>query len=304
MWLFFVRTIKFALQGFFRNIWLSVVTIVILVLTLLSVTTAAGVNVLADKAITSVQEKVDVSVYFKPDVQEKDVLNVQNRLESMGQVKDVIYTSASQALENFKIKHAKDTVILDSINQLDTNPLGATLVVKAQSITDYTVIMSVLDSQEYASLIQDKNYDDNQKVIEHLDSLSNRVQRIGYIVSGVFVIIAILIIFNTIRINIYTHREEIGIMKLVGASNWFVRAPFLVESLLYGLLAVVLSLAILYPLLSVVGPQVNNFFEGYNLDFSQYFSAQFWQIVGWQVLFATALSVISSLIAIGRYLRV
>jgi cell division transport system permease protein len=260
--------------------------------------------VLADKAITSVQEKVDVSVYFKPDVQEKDVLNVQNRLESMGQVKDVIYTSASQALENFKIKHAKDTVILDSINQLDTNPLGATLVVKAQSITDYTVIMSVLDSQEYASLIQDKNYDDNQKVIEHLDSLSNRVQRIGYIVSGVFVIIAILIIFNTIRINIYTHREEIGIMKLVGASNWFVRAPFLVESLLYGLLAVVLSLAILYPLLSVVGPQVNNFFEGYNLDFSQYFSAQFWQIVGWQVLFATALSVISSLIAIGRYLRV
>ncbi len=292
------------MQGFARNIWLSIVTIIILVLTLLSVTTAAGVNVLADQAISSVQEKVDVSVYFKPDVQEKDVLNVQNRLESMGQVKDVNYTSAAQALENFKTKHANDPIILDSINQLDTNPLGATLVVKAQSITDYPAIMSILDSQEYSALIQDKNYDDNQIVIERLDNLSSRVQRIGYIISGVFIIIAILIIFNTIRINIYTHREEIGIMKLVGASNWFVRAPFLVESLMYGLLAVVVSLAILYPLLSVIGPQVNNFFEGYNLNFSQYFSTQFWQIVGWQVLFATALSVVSSLIAIGRYLRV
>ncbi|MFH1207830.1 MAG: permease-like cell division protein FtsX [Patescibacteria group bacterium] len=304
MWLFIARTIKFALQGFFRNIWLSIVTIVILVLTLLSVTTAAGINVLADQAIASVQDKVDVSVYFKPDVQGKDVLNVQNRLESMGQVKDVVYTSAEQALENFKTKHVDDPIILDSISQLDKNPLGATLVVKAQSINDYSSIMSVLDSNEYSSLIQDKNYDDNQKVIARLNSLSDRVQRIGYILSAVFVIIAILIIFNTIRINIYTHREEIGIMKLVGASNWFVKAPFLVESLLYGLLAVVVSLAILYPLLSVIGPQVNNFFEGYNFDFSQYFSTQFWQIVGWQVLFATALSVISSLIAIGRYLRV
>lgn len=304
MWLFLFRTVKFALQGFVRNIWLSIVTIVILVLTLFSITMAAGINVLANQAIASVQNKVDVSVYFKPDVQEKDVLNVQNRLETMAQVKSVAYTSAEAALENFKSKHADDSVILDSINQLDENPLGATLVVKANSIDDYPAIMAALDGQEYSTLIQDKNYDDNQKVIERLGTLSDRVQRVGFIVSAIFVIIAILIIFNTIRINIYTHREEIGIMKLVGASNWFVRAPFLVESLFYGLLAVVICLLILYPLLSVIGPQVNTFFEGYDLNFSQYFSSQFWQIVGWQIVFAVALSVISSLIAIGRYLRV
>ncbi|MFA5052412.1 MAG: permease-like cell division protein FtsX [Patescibacteria group bacterium] len=304
MWLFFFRTIKFAFQGFIRNIWLSIVTIVILVLTLFSVTMAAGINVLANQAIGSVQDKVDVSVYFKPEVQEKDVLNVQNRLESMAQVQEVTYTSADEALEIFKAKHADDPIILDSINQLDVNPLGATLVIKATSTDQYPAIITTLDGQEYATLIQDKSYDDNQKVIGRLNDLSDRVQKIGFGISAVFIIIAILIIFNTIRINIYTHREEIGIMKLVGASNWFVRAPFLVESLLYGLLAVVICLGILYPLLSVIGPQINTFFEGYDLNFTQYFSTQFWQIVGWQILFAVALSVISSLIAISRYLRV
>ena len=164
--------------------------------------------------------------------------------------------------------------------------------------------MLVLDNPDYDELIQDKNFDDNEMVINRLSDLSRRIQRIGMIISVIFIVIAVLIIFNTIRINIYTHREEIGIMKLVGATNWFVRAPFLVESLMYAVLAVVVSMAILYPLLGVIAPQVNNFFEGYNLDLVNYFNSRFWQIVGLQLALAVLLSVLSSSIAIGKYLRV
>ncbi len=304
MFVFISRTIKFALQGFKRNIWLSIVTIIILILMIFSVTMVAGINFVADKAIDSVKEKVDVSVYFKPDALEEDIINVQYRLESLSEVKEVDYISKSVALDNFKEKHKDDTVILESINELDENPLSATLVIKANTIDDYQNILTVLENPDYTAIISDRNFDDNESVISKLSELSNELEKIGIIVSIIFVIIAILIVFNTIRINIYTHREEIGIMKLVGATNWFVRAPFLVESILYAVLSVAITLAILHPLLGVIAPQINNFFEGYNLDLVSYFNDNLLQIIAWQLAFVIILSIISSSIAIGRYLRV
>ncbi len=301
---FIYRTIKFALQGFFRNFWLSLVTVIILILTLFSVTLVTGINVVAEKAVVSVQDKVDVSVYFKPEVEEEDVLNAQYRLEQLPEVEGIEYISKDQALQAFKDSHSGDSVILESINQLDENPLGATIVIKAKTIEDYPDIISFLDKSEFNNLIQDKNFDNNQEVINRLSDLSAKIQRIGLIISVIFIIIAILIIFNTIRINIYTHREEIGIMKLVGATNIFVRAPFLVESILYAIVAVIITVAILYPLLGVLAPQVDNFFEGYNLDIVNYFNSHVLRIIGLQLLFAVVLSVISSSIAVGKYLRV
>lgn len=287
-----------------RNFWLSLVTIIILVLTLFSVTLVAGISVVAERAVESMHEKVDVSVYFKNEATEQDIFNVRYRLEALSQVDSVSYVSQEEALEAFKEKHKNEPLILDSLNQLDANPLGATLRIKAKNIDDYPEILSVLENSDYDQFIQDKNFDDNKDVIDKLSDLSSRIQRIGLIVSGIFVVIAILIIFNTIRINIYTHREEIGIMKLVGGTNWLIRAPFLIESILYAVLAVVITLAILYPLLGIVAPHVDNFFTGYNIDLSSYFDQNFWQIIGGQLIFAILLSVISSSIAIGKYMRV
>ncbi|MBU0598013.1 permease-like cell division protein FtsX [Patescibacteria group bacterium] len=304
MFVFFYRTIKFSFQGFFRNIWLSIVTIIILILTLLSVTTVAGINVVANQTLASVEDKVDVSVYFKPDVEEENVLSMQYRLEEISQVQSVNYVSKDEALEKFKAEHADESVILESLDQFEENPLGATLVIKANDIDDYPDILAFLENSDYDQLISDKNFDDNEAVINRLSDISVKIQNIGVIISGIFVIIAIMIIFNTIRINIYTHREEIGIMKLVGASNWFVRAPFLVESLMYAVFAVIITMAVLYPLLSVVAPQIDNFFQGYNLNLIEYFNTHVLKIIGYQIAFAVLLSVISSSIAIGRYMRV
>ena len=271
---------------------------------LFSVTMVAGVNFVADRAIESIKEKVDVSVYFQPDVEEEEIFNLQNRLENLSEVKEVGYVSEDQALENFKANHQDDSVILESLEELDDNPLSATLIIKAASIEDYDSILSVLDDADYQELIRDRNFEDNEDVINKLSDLSKKLERIGIMISAVFVIIAVLIVFNTIRINIYTHRNEIGIMKLVGATNWFVRAPFLVESLIYAILGVIITMALLFPLLGVVAPQVNDFFEGYDLDIVSYFNDNFIRIAGLQLAFVVILCVFSSSVAIGRYLRV
>ncbi len=300
----FIRTMKFALQGFWRNVWLSLVTVVILVLTLLSISMVWGINVVANQAISAVQDKVDVSIFFKAGVAESEIFNIQNRFEALSQVKDVRYITPDQALAQFRQKHANDPDILASLDELKENPLGATLIVRANSLEDYPTILSVLDDPSYKDIVQDKNFEDSQTVINRLSDASQRVQRVGIVISIIFVIIAVLLIFNTIRITIYTHREEIGIMKLVGATNWFIRSPFLVESILYGLMAAIIAFAIFYPFVSVLSPQVSNFFTGYDFNLTNYFHAHFWGFFGFQLLFAVFLSVVSSLIAIGKYLKV
>jgi len=304
MFVFLGRSIKFAFQGFIRNIWLSIVTVIILVLMLFSVTMVAGLNFVGESAIDSVKDKVDVSIYFKPDTSEEDIVNIQYRLESLSEVKEVSYISEDEALENFRENHKDDLVILESLDELDENPLSATLIVKANTIDDYPDIIAVLENPDYESLIRDRNFEDNEDVISKLSEISNKIERVGIMVSIVFVIIAILIVFNTIRINIYTHREEIGIMKLVGATNWFVRAPFLIESLIYAVLGVIITMAILFPLVGVIAPQLNSFFDGYELDIVGYFNENIIKIVSMQLAVVVFLSIVSSSIAIGRYLRV
>lgn len=304
MFLTIYRTIKFALQGFWRNIWLSIVTIVILVLTLFSISVVGTVNIIGREAIKSIQDKINISAYFKNDAPDDQVLNIKYRLENLSQIKSVSYISKEQALDNFKEKHKDDPEIIASIEELENNPLGATLVVQANNIEDYKEILNILKDPDYSDLIQKVNFEDNQNLINEFSNITNKVQKVVIIISGIFIIITILIIFNTIRITIYTHREEIGIMKLVGATNWFIRMPFLLESILYGVLACIICLAILYPLLNVISPQVTNFFTGYELDLLNYFKNNFWYIVGLELGFAVILSVISSSIAIGKYLKV
>ena len=298
------RIFKFGLQNFWRNFWLSIVTVFILVLTLFSISIVYTLNVVADNAITAIKEKVDIDLFFDPTIPEDKIFAVQAYLESQPDVKAVEYISKEQALENFKAEHQDDTAIQESLSELTENPLPATLVVKAKTLDDYSKIVVALDNSEYSHLISSRNFEDNQVVIDRLSSITERIYQVGIGVSLIFILIAILVVFNTIRMNIYTQREELGIMRLVGANNIFIRLPFIVESVLYALLASILTILILYPLLSAVSPYINNLFEGYDFNMFNYFTANFWNILGLQIIISVVISVISSMIAIGRHLRV
>jgi cell division transport system permease protein len=298
------RIIKFALQNFWRNIWLSLITISILVLTLVTVNILISLNFLGQSAVGIVQSKIDVSVYFNPDTSEETVQNVRSYLLGLSQVRDVTYVSAEEALENFKQTHADNEDIMTSLEELEENPLGAALTIKANNPSDYPFILETLENPEFTDFIQDKDYDDHEEIIQRIDNITSRLERTGIVLSLVFVIIAVLIVFNTIRVAIYTHREEVGIMKLVGASNWFVRAPFLLESILYSLLATGLAIAIIYPSIYFAEPYIAKLFDNTDISLINYFNANFVWIFVSQFVVLSVLNIVSTAMALGRYLKV
>ncbi|MBI3120557.1 MAG: ABC transporter permease [Candidatus Kerfeldbacteria bacterium] len=299
-----LRVTKYAFQNFGRNVWLSIVTIVVLALTLFMISIISTLNLIADNAITTVKERVDIDVFFKPDVAETSVFETKKFLEDMPEVKEVGYISKGQALEKYRQDHADDSDIQASLNELEENPLPASLVVKAQDLNQYSDILVRLDNSEFNDLIETRNFESNQNVIQQLSNITDRVSNVGVVVSAVFVLIAILVVFNTIRITIYTYRTELGIMKLVGATNAFIRMPFLIESVLYALIATILTFAVFYPLLVAVSPYITHFFEGYDFDALLYFQQNFVRIAAIELLVAVVLSMLSSSVAIGRYLKV
>jgi len=300
----FFRIIKFALQNFWRNIWLSLITISILVLTLVTVNILITLNFLGQTAVESVESKIDVSVYFNPDASEEAVQNVRSYLLGLSQVKDVNYISAEEALEKFRESHADNEEIMASLEELEENPLGAALVIKAHNPNDYTFILETLDNPEFISFIQDKNYDDHKEIIERIDSITGKLQRFGIGLSAVFVIIAVLIVFNTIRVAVYTHREEVGIMKLVGATNWFVRAPFLLEGIIYSLIATGITIAIIYPAAYFAEPYITTFFDNVTVGLVDYYNVNFILIFVSQFVGMSLLNIISTGFALDRYLKV
>ena len=298
------RILTFAWQSFWRNIWLSVVTITIIVLTFISVNFLIVVNVVTDAAIDIIKNKVDVSLYFRPDVVEPQVLEVETYLSSLAQVKEINYVSQQAALEKFRQQHRDDTTIIESLEELSENPIGATLQIRAKNIEDYPTIIEVVNNSKYNDLILDKNFDDHNVYIAKIKNLSDNVGKIGFFLSGIFVFIALLIVFNTIRVAIYTHRQEIGVMKLVGATNWFIRSPFLVEAVFYGIIACIAAIIIVYPTLNLIQPHLNSFFLTEEFNITAYFNQNFWQIFGLELLITVFLNIVSSTIAIRRYLRV
>lgn len=298
------RVCKFAWQGFWRNFWLSVVTISIIVLASLTVNALIVLNVIADSVVQSLEQKIDVSIYFDPEVPEERIREVKDYLGSLAQVTAIRYTSADEALRQFRRRHSKDPAILESLETLKKNPLGGTLAVTARKPDDYQEIIAILNRSPHRDLVEEENFTDHRQTIREINAIANRINQTGITVTVVFVAIAMLIVFNTIRVAIYTHREEIAIMKLVGASNTFITAPFVIESILYAVVAAALTLLITFPLLNTLQPLLENFFTGIPLDLTAYFRRHGLEIFILQAGGIVTLNIIGSAIAIRRYLKV
>lgn len=298
------RVIRFALQNFYRNIWLSLVTITIIILTLFSLTSLIVLNAGIGQAMISIKNKIDISVYFKAESAEKDINAIKEKISGYSEVKEVGLINANQALEKFKQKHLGDTIIEEALKELESNPLGPTLTVKANDVNLYPTILERIKNEKIENLVEEIDYDDHKLVIERLEAISQKIKKLGMVISIIFAIISLLVVFNTIRIGIYTHKEEIGIMKLVGAGNWFVRAPFLLEGVLYALLGLIIFWILFYIATSFLQPFLSSFFIDINFNLMNYLTSHFLYIFGFELIMMVVLNIISSFIAIGKYLRV
>lgn len=296
------RIIKYGFQNFLRNGWLSTATIAVMVLALFVLQGLIIFNVLAKTAISAIQNKIDISVYFKSNVAEDEMLKLKKTLEDFNEVKKVEYVSREQALTEFQARHKESSIVSQAIEELGENPLLASLNIKAHDPKQYVSIAAYLNNESLQPIIEKVTYAQNQVVIERLIRIVDTAQRSGIILTFIAALIAVLVAFNTIRLAIYTNRETIGVMRLVGASNSLIRGPYIVEGVLYGILAGILSFAIVTPLISYASPYIVNFIPEMNLQ--NYFAANFLRLLGYQIFFGIILGIFSSFIAVRRYLRV
>lgn len=297
------RIIKYGLQGFLRNSWLSITTLLVMLLAQLVFLNLILFNVLTDNALNILKDKIDISVYFQTNVPEDEILKIKRALESLSEVKSVEYISRDRALALFQERHKGDEVISQAINVLEANPLSASLNVKAANPNDYPVISAYLNNNESLAAIVDKvTYNQNQLVINRLASIVDTAQKTGWGLTVALSVVAILVTLNTIILTIYSTREEIGVMRLVGASNTFIRGPYIVQGIFYGLIAAVLSVLLMLPIISVAAPYVKVLMPEMNL--ASYFYRHLAGLLGYQVLFGVLLGAVSSGIAVGKYLKI
>ncbi|OGN05783.1 MAG: hypothetical protein A2750_04340 [Candidatus Yanofskybacteria bacterium RIFCSPHIGHO2_01_FULL_45_42] len=288
--------------NFKRNRYISVGTTGVMVLVLVLFSGLMAVNFLSSQVVANLQEKVDVSAYFKMDISENEILSVKSELESLDSVKKVEYVSAEQALFEFKERHAGDAVIQDSLAELDFNPLQASLNIKAQDSAQFASIVQFLETNKFRSVIDKINYYENEKVISRLQSIAVGIQNWGFIITMILAVIAVLVTFNTIRLTIYNQRQEIEIMKLVGGSSWHIKAPYLVEGGLYGAFAAAVTAVIFYPTLFFISPKIASFMPGTSL--MSYFFSNTFQFLFLIFFVGVLLGVVSSFVAIRRFLKV
>lgn len=299
----FFRVIKFSFQDIVRNIWLSLVTVTILVLALFSVNMLLVVDLISKTTVSAIKDKIDVSLYLKADAEESDILVLKAKISNLPDVKEIRYISKNEALNSFRSKYKNSPEIIQALRELGKNPLSPSLVIKPHDAENYQSLLNILNSLN-DDIIEARNFSDHESILNKINSISERVNKAGLILSLIFISITILMVFNSIRMAIYTHRTEIAIMRLVGASNWFIRAPYLISSIVYALIGTLITIIAFYPFLNLLQPYLETFFVGYNVNIFSHFVDNFIPIFGYQLATACGINIIASLLAVGRYSKV
>jgi len=284
-------------------LWLSAAATMVMTVTLIIFAALLLMFAMTSYSIKTIKNTVDISVYFKIGLGEQQIQNIQNDIKADSKVKEVVYVSSEDAFNAFKASHASDPTITSSLNELTENPLPATLHVKANNLEDYPGIADKLQSAQYKDFISKVNYQDNRLIIERLNKILKFIIAFGLGLMTVFSLIAILVIFNTITLTIYNRKEEVEIMRLVGATNWYIRGPFLTESFLYSLFSTVVTAILLSPVFTKVIPKIALYVNPQLTLFNQNFF-NYWYMVGLLFVVSLILSVASTMMAIRKYLRI
>jgi cell division transport system permease protein len=301
------RILAAGFTGFYRNRTVSLSSILILTITLCIITAFYFFRAVFDYTLVQVRNKVDVRIYFTGDATEEQVTDIRARILGLPQVNTVSYTSKEQALEQFKDSHSGDQLTLQALDELGDNPFGASLSILAKDPSMYEEIARQLQTgspvlggkEEYVDKI---NYYQLKDSITHLNSIIGWVNTVGVWLSIIFVLMSCMIVYNTVRLAIFVFRDEIAVMKLVGASNMYIRGPFIVEAMLYALMATIVTLVIFYGATIWVTKKTVLFFEGMN--FFVYYKQHFFELALLLLCSGVLLAVISSILAVRKYLKV
>lgn len=301
------RVVKSGFFSFWRSGFVSLSSILVMVITLFVIGSVLFMGTLLNLALDEIRDKVDINVYFLTSAKEEDIFALKKKIENMPEVDFVSYVSREDALQNFKTKHAGDSVTLQALEELSENPLGALLNIKAKEPSQYESLASFLNQESVSSaeggarIIDKINYFENKVAIEKLSRIINSADKLGTIISTLLILVSIIITFNTIRLAIFVSKEEISVMQLVGASKNYIRGPFVITGILIGLFSGFITIFLFFPVLYWLGSITTNFFVGLNV-FDHYLENIF-QISFIILGSGVGVGALSSLLAVRKYLK-
>lgn len=299
------RVVKAGFVGFWRNTYVAAASIFVLTIALFVIGATMFLNQLLAVSLDMIQSKVDINVYFVPEAVQEDIERIVASVEALPDVSSVEFTSREDALLKYREGNQGDEIALQALEELDSNPLGANIAIQAKETSQYENVARFLEEQReleqpQSPVIDEINYNRTKDSIDALTSIIEVTEQVSMIVMSILLIAAMLITFNTIRLAIYTSREEIAIMRLVGAGNMYIRGPFMLQGIMYGFVSGVLALLIFYPVLVWLGPRTEAFFE---LNLFNYYMTHFGEIFGILAGVGVLLGLLSSTFAVARYLR-
>lgn len=298
----FKRVFKIGWTNFSRNIGLNFATVFIVGIAVAQLSFLFVFYQISNSLIANMREKTDISVYFKEDVVEEDIVKIKDEVAQLPEVKNVSYLSKEDALNQFLEKHKNEPLVIESVAEVGSNPFLASLGIGAERVSQYEAIGKFFSQGRYKDMIDKVDYFQRKDVIEKIESVSRGISFTAIFSCLFFAIVAICVAFNTVRLAIYSSREEIAIMRLVGASNWFIRGPFVIQGLVAGFFS---ALAVFFIGLIVaffLDAKIAFFFSG--LHIFQYFLSNLFAILLLQLTVGVGLGVLSSVIAIRKYLKI
>ena len=299
------RIIKSGLKNFTRNGSISWAAVLVMTITLSVVSIIVLSQAVLNFSLSQIKEKVDVTIYFNIGASEDKIQYLKESIEKLPEVASVSYTNSEEALKLFRERHTKDYPTIQALDEIGENPLGGYLNVKAKEVSQYETIANFLKSDSLSvlgsgSVVDKVNYHQNKIVIDRLNSIISGAQKLGFLITLILIAISIIITYNTIRLRIFISKEEIGVMRLVGASRMRVQGPFMIEGATYGVVSTIAVLFLFWPITFWLGRNMTTFF---GLDLYNYYISNLFQIFIIILLFGIVLGMISSYLAVRRYLN-
>ena len=296
------RTFKEGLENFRRNGWLSFATVSVLAISLYVISVTIILGVTANIVMKNIQDKINVSVYFNQDVNESKILDIKSKLIGYQEIQSIDYVSKEQALEQFKKMGDKNPSISQALDEIGDNPLLSSLVIRAKNPSQYEIITKAINGSNFSADIARIDFEENKTAIERLSTIIKLVEQVGLTMGIVFVFIGVLITFNAIRLTMYAHKQEFEIMRLVGASNIYIRMPFVFEGIFYGLASAIIVMICIFITAKFLAPLTQGSISGG--DIVSFYFSNFFKILGGLLFSGVFLGTLSGVIAIRRYLKV
>jgi cell division transport system permease protein len=300
----FNRVIKTGFTNFFRNIWLSLAATLIMAITLFTISTIILLYASTQLSIDRIKDKVGISAYFNNQTTDAEIQNIKAELELMPEIKEVEFIPNDVAIDKFREAHKDEPLLLETLDEFkdSENPLPNSFAIKANDLEDYDTISNILKSERYGVYFD--KIRDNKIVIDRLLKIIQVLTQLGIILIVVFTTVTIMVMFNTIRLTIYNRREEVEIMRLVGATNMYIRGPFIVEGIMYGLIATIVISGLILAFLPIMATNIEHLLQlPYDLS-NGFIQTLFWEILITNLVVSLVMGVIASSIAMRRYLKI